>query len=339
MPHLRLLPLTLALLAGGAGCAPKAAAPPAILVVDEQPAAGQRTFATAEEAVAALVRDVQAKDRAGLRSLFGAELSTLEQGNPVVDDEHLARFGHDLAQRHDLTDVPEMPGVKAVLVGASSWVFPVPLIQHQGRWFFDGEIAAREIQLRRIGANELHAIAVCAALAEAQREYFSVDRDGDGVQEYATRIASSAGQRDGLHWADTAAPVAAADGEATIEAPAPVGPALAKASGDLPLQQRTPYHGYLYRALRRQGPGAPGGARDFATGGAGGGTATGGFAFLAYPAVYGVTGVATFMVGADGVVYEFDLGPDTLAIAEAVELYDPTGWRMVDAQPTSAGAP
>ena len=325
MPFPRHLLLTLALLAG---CAPQATEPPATIVVDEQPEPGQRTFATAEEAVTALVRDVQARDRAGLRSLFGVELSALEQGNPAVDEEHLVRFGHELAERHDLADVPEMPGVKALIVGASSWTFPVPLLQHDGRWFFDGEIAAREIRLRRIGANELNAIAVCAALAEAQREYFSLDRDGDGVQEYAMRIASAPGQRDGLHWPDTATPVAGPDGEATIEPPAPVGPALAKASGELPLQQRTPYHGYLYRALGRQGPGAPGGARAFSSDG----QATGGFAFLAYPAVYGVTGVATFMVGADGVVYEFNLGPDTLAIAEAVEVYDPTGWNVAGSQ-------
>lgn len=251
-------------------------------------------------------------------------MSQLEHGDPVLDAEQLARFEHDLSVRRDVVEVSGMPGTRALLVGERAWVFPVPLVARrtpdETRWFFDGELAAAELRLRRIGANELQAIAICRALAEAQEEYFSVDRDDDGVREYAQRISSSPGTRDGLFW--PAATVVGADGVEVHEEPSPVGPALARASTDLPLEQRRPYAGYFYRPLRRSGPGAQGGASEFAPRGEG----TGGFAFVAYPAVHGVSGIFTFMVGSDGVVHEFDLGPDSASIAEAIEVYDPQGW-------------
>lgn len=321
--------LLLAAVAALVGCSstgntPAAPDPRYTAMAERTPSAGQPQFGTPAEAVEALLRDVRARDRTALRQLFGVEMALLEHREPVLDDAELARFDHDLSIRRDLVDVPEMPGVKAIVVGSAGWVFPVPLVERDGRWFFDGEVAANEVALRRIGANELRTIAVCQALVLAQQEYFAEDRDGDGVREFAQRIMSTPNRRDGLYWPTGA--TTSPQGEEIYEEPSPVGPALAQASNDVPLTQRKPYHGYFYRLLPRQGPGAVGGEKLFAPDGQG----TGGFAFLAFPAVYGVTGVTTFMVGQDGVVYEFDLGPETLAIAEAVEVYDPGGWRVAE---------
>jgi len=299
--------------------------------LDRTPAPGQRTFATPEAAVAALDADVRARDRAALGQLFGVEMHHLEQGEPALDEQQLARFEHDLNVRRDVVEVPGMQGCRALLVGETGWVFPVPLISEEAaggtQWFFDGALAAAELRLRRIGANELQAILVCRALVDAQREYFSVDRDGDGVREYAQRLASSPGAKDGLFW--PVATTIGADGVEVYDEPSPVGPGLAQASTEHPPGQRRPYAGYLYRTLPKSGPGAHGGATEFAPGGQG----TGGFAFIALPAKYGESGIATFMVGSDGVVYEFDLGPETLSIAEAIQVYDPQGWSVAREAP------
>lgn len=281
------------------------------------PAPGQETFASPEQAVAALARAVDQRDRTALATIFGPALPQLDSGTPEVDEAHLQRFAAALAERRDVVPVPALSGVRSLVTGVDATPFPVPIVLHDGRWFFDTDAGVAELLMRRIGANELRTMEVCLALVEAQREYFAVDRDGDGVREYAAKLVSTPGQRDGLHWAQEAT---ASSGE---EAPAPIGPKLALAASEPGRPPREPYHGYVYRSLGRQGPGAPGGAVDYSSTSQ---VRTGGFAFLAYPAVYGQTGVMTFMIGPEGILYEFDLGPDSAAMAEAVEVYDPTGW-------------
>ena len=211
---------------------------------------------------------------------------------------------------------------RAVLViGNREWPFPIPLVKQGGAWRFDTEAGAEEILNRRIGRNELGAIEVCRAHVDAQREYASKDRNGDGILEYASRFRSSPGQRDGLYW-----PVG------PDEETSPMGPLMASAQAEgyftqqLPGHERQPYHGYYYRILTRQGEDAPGGAYDYIVRD----RMIGGFALVAFPAKYGASGIMTFIVNQDGVVYQSDLGPDTEAIARQMTEFNPdTNWKRV----------
>jgi hypothetical protein len=311
----------------GACSSPPPAAESGTTIFGRVPDPGQQRFASAEEAVAALARAVKSDDRAALAAIFGPNMTKLESGVPEVDQAHLQRFAAALAERQEVVPVPGMIGVKSLLTGVDATPFPVPLVLHEGTWFFDTDAGVAELLVRRIGANELRTMEVCLALVAAQREYFAVDRDGDGVREYAAKLVSTPGQRDGLHWT-------AGD---SMDQPSPIGPKLANAASAPGEPPREPYFGYVYRSLHRQGAGAPGGARSYVEAGEAGG-ATGGFAFIAYPAVYGQTGVMTFMVGPEGVLYEFDLGPDSAAMAEAVEVYDPTGWDRAVAPEAMVGS-
>ncbi len=196
-------------------------------------------------------------------------------------------------------------------VGAENWPLPIPIKKGKAGWYFDSEGARAEILARRIGADELSAINVCLAIAKAQDEYRSQLHDGDKVNQYAQRIASSDSKHDGLYWKT----------EGT-EPKSPLGPRLALASypGRAAAPAKSmPYHGYYFKTLTAQGKDAPGGAKDYLDNG----KLTGGFAVVAYPARYRVSGVTTFIVNQDGIVYQKDLGPDTEKIASSMREYNP----------------
>jgi hypothetical protein len=200
-------------------------------------------------------------------------------------------------------------------VGRDEWPMPIHLVQSQEGWRFDTTHAAEEILNRHIGRNELAAIQVCLAIVDAEREYATLDADGDGVPGFASKIGSSPGKRDGLYWETR-------DGEPL----SPLGPLLAAAAseGPAPSDSLTPFHGYLYRMVMKQGANAPGGAYDYQING----KMLGGFAVIAFPARYGTSGVVSFMVNQEGVVYQKDLGQETAALAAEMTEFDPDpSWR------------
>jgi hypothetical protein len=200
-----------------------------------------------------------------------------------------------------------------LVVGPEEWPLPIPIISQGSGWHFDTEASAQKILDRRVGRNELDVIEVCRAFVGAQREFASIRRLGTRRHEYATRIASSPGTHDGLYWAPRPG-----------EAPSPLGPLVARARAEgyaeqEPAQPTAPYHGYYYRILTSQGPHAPGGTKSYLVDG----HMTGGFALLAYPAKWGDSGIMTFMVSQDGIVFERNLGPDTDGLAREIAQFDP----------------
>lgn len=286
-----------------------AACPPPIDAADTE----ARTFASPREAVEALVAAVRADASDRLLRIFGQEGDRLvRSGDPIADKESRQRFVTAYEKSHKIA---MDSGDKAVLIiGERSWPFPIPIIKQGDAWHFDTAAGEEEILDRRIGRNELSAIQVCRAYVDAQREYASRDRNGDGLLEYASRFRSSPGKHDGLYW-----PV---DGN---QPESPLGPLLVSAQAEgygqkpPPGQKREPYHGYYYRILMRQGKDAPGGAYDYVVRG----HMIGGFALVAFPAKYGASGVMTFIVNQDGVVYQKDLGPNTADIARRMIEFDP----------------
>jgi hypothetical protein len=278
-------------------------------------AVGQpETFSTPERAVAALVAAARNNDPAGLLKIFGSTGRDLvSSGDKIADKEARARFvehyGKGSKILHDAAD-------KATLViGTEEWPFPIPIVRHRGVWHFDAQSGAQEILNRRIGRNELNAIEVCRSYVQAQRDYAADLASEQKPIEYARKFVSSAGRHDGLYW-----PVRSGEKES------PIGPQMASARAEGydgtdndEKDQHAPYHGYYYKILMRQGAAAPGGARDYVVDG----HMTGGFALIAFPAKYGDSGVTTFIVNQDGLVYEKDLGPNTASIAPAITEFDP----------------
>lgn len=279
----------------------------------------QKTFASPEAAAQALVEALSAGDTRGARAILGpAGGKLLHSGDRVADEQGLRRFLASYAARHRLVQESD---AKAVLrVGEEDWPLPIPIVRTDGAWRFDTAAAAAEILDRRIGKNELNAIQVCLAIVDAQREYASIDHDGSGVPAYARRLVSTPENKDGLYW-----PVA------TGEPPSPLGPLVARAaeegySGSGTAHRRLPYHGYLYRILSAQGSHAGGGARSYLVDG----KMTGGFGLVAFPARYGASGIMTFIVDRDGVVYQKNLGEATAAIARKMRSFDPDAtWQRV----------
>ncbi|MDR3469502.1 MAG: DUF2950 domain-containing protein [Xanthobacteraceae bacterium] len=289
-------------------------------------AAGQNTFATPSAAVDALVA-ANRGNRLGrlLRILGPGGAKLIHSGDPVEDRESRQRFVAAYDEAHKL----ERAGArKAILVvGAHEWPMPIPLVHGRAGWRFDTRSGEDEILNRRIGRNELSVIRVCRAYVAAQREYAAMKLGPGGTSEYAQHFMSMPDKRDGLYW-----PAAAGEQES------PLGPqiAAARAAGYRPgtphLRPR-PYYGYYFHILTRQGADAPGGARDYVVDG----HMTGGFALIAYPATHGDSGVMTFVVNQDGIVYEKNLGPDTAGIAGAITHYNPDGsWQATKAA-TEAG--
>lgn len=265
-------------------------------------------YADADAAVAALVDAARKDDVAALAKVFGPGAGEIvDSGDPVADRSARQRFLAMYDAKHLLVD--DGTDRKLLLVGEQSWPLPVPLEQASGRWQFDGAEGADEVVFRRIGRNELGAIAVCRGYVDAQLEYAAEDRDGEGAGVYAQKLISDPGLRNGLYWAT-----------APGETPSPVGPFVAEAAAEgYRAGGASAYHGYRYRPLFRQGEHANGGARDYFDNG----VLVHGFALVAWPAEHGVSGVMTFIVNQDGVVFQKDLGPDTAAVVDALQAFDP----------------
>ena len=276
----------------------------------------QQVFKTPEEAATALAAAVKSGDTRDVVKVLGRDgVDIMFSGDEVADREARERFVGAYDARHNVT----VEGDKAFLVmGADDFPLPIPLIRQDTSWKFDTAAGRLEVLYRRIGRNELDAIQTSLAYVDAQNEYAEKDRAGAGPGVYARRIISSSGKKDGLYWP-------APDGEAS-----PLGELVAQASaeGYKAGAGRTPYHGYYYRILTRQGPNAPGGVLDYVVKG----KMIGGFGLLAYPAEYGNSGVMTFLVNHSGTVYQKDLGNSTASLAGRMTWFDPDQtWKKVDA--------
>jgi hypothetical protein len=272
-------------------------------------------FEKPEAAFEALVAALRAHDTAKAELILGSESDdVLNSGDPVADLESHRSFVAMYDQAHNV----QMTDIGAVLnVGNEDWPLPIPLVQDERGWHFDTEEGLEEILDRRVGRNELATIQVCLAYIDAQREYVSVDRDGDGLLEYAQNVRSSQGKKDGLYWPTS-----------TGEPLSPFGSLAAEASRegynpDRASQNSRPYSGYYFRILKSQSRSAKGGAYDYLVGD----SMIGGCALIAHPARFGISGVMTFIVNHDGVVYEKDLGKKTEEHAAAIALFDPSGWK------------
>jgi hypothetical protein len=281
------------------------------------PVGAQEQFKTPDEAADALVSAAKSGDKSAILAVLGPDgREIVTSGDDVADQTTRENFVTAYTEKHSLS--PDGEAKSVLVIGNDDWPFPIPLINKDGSWQFDTKSGLDEILRRRIGRNEIAAIQVSLAYVQAQNEYASLDPAGLGPHAYAQRIVSSPGKRDGLYWPT------AEGGE-----PSPFGDLAAKASaeGYKVGQTPIPYHGYFYRILKRQGGDAPGGAFDYVVKG----KMIGGFALVAYPAEYGNSGIMTFIVNHDGVVFQKDLGPDTGKIARKIESFAPDqSWTKVD---------
>jgi Protein of unknown function (DUF2950) len=275
----------------------------------------QENFATVEDAVGALMSASKANDSKALLKLLGSDTAPLlDSGDPVQDQNSRERFAREYEQKHTLDKGDD--GTEVLSVGDDSWPFPFPLLQSNGRWQFDSSAGVDEMVNRRVGANELATIQSCLAFVDAEREYYRTNPQKDPLMHYAERLVSADGQKDGLYWPTAVGEESSPLGEAF---------AAARAEGYFATPARDqPFHGYVYRMLNAQGPHANGGAYDYMVRD----KMLGGFALIAVPAEYGTSGVMTFMVSHDGVVYSRDLGPETPKIAAAINVFDPdANWK------------
>ena len=272
--------------------------------------ARQKNFASPEVAVQELVKATGENNTKELIALFGPGSEPMvSSGDEVEDRHHREQFMKAYGEKNRLE---AGPGGKVTLyIGSDDWPFPVPVVKTGSRWRFDTRAGRDEILSREIGENELSAIQVCLAIADAQFDYADQARDRTGQPQYAQKLESAKGAYDGLYWE-------AAQGDN----PSPLGPLVARARAEGYGQSAgmpAPYHGYLYKILTAQGANAPGGAYDYVVNG----RMIGGFALAAYPAAYGSSGVHTFIVNHEGVVYKKDLGRDTAKAARAMTAFDP----------------
>jgi hypothetical protein len=276
---------------------------------------GQKTFSSAEEASNALVTATQNNDEKAMLDILGPDQKQIvSSGDEAEDADGRATFVQRYQQMHRLVKEPD--GTTTLYIGAENWPTPIPLVNNGNSWYFDTEAAKKEILFRRIGGNEMSAVRVCQELVAAQKEYATQHN------EYARKIFSDAGQHNGLYWKATQG-----------EPQSPIGPLVASAvAGAHPEGQGeapTPYRGYYFRTLTRQGKDAPGGAKSYMVNGK-----MTGFAFVAYPAEYRSSGVMTFLVGEDGVVYEKDLGKKTEVLAKSMKEYGLSpSWQKAEEQP------
>jgi hypothetical protein len=271
---------------------------------------GQKTFPSAEDASQALFAAAQRGDKSALLDILGpAGAPIVSSTDDVQDNNSREQFVAKYQQMHRLARQPD--GTTTLYVGAENWPVPLPLVSKGGAWYFDAEAATKEILFRRIGKNEFAAMEVLNALIDAENDYYSESRDGK-PQQYAQKFGSDDGKHNGLYWKTS---------EGEPESPA--GPLVAYATGEgygkKEAEGPSPFHGYYYRILTAQGKSVHGGARSYIVNG----DMTGGFALLAYPADYRSSGVMTFIVGQDGVIYQKDLGPKTAELASAIKEYAP----------------
>jgi len=284
-------------------------------------AANQESFNSPQEAVNVLVTAAQSHDREDLRAIFGPDGHQLVSPDVVQAAESYKLFVQRLQQNVVL--VTNSDSNISLFIGKDNWPFPIPLVKRDGQWLFDTEAGKQEILARRVGMDELAVIGVCRAYVQAQREYASQDRMGNGILAYAQLIHSDPGTHNGLYW-----PVEKG------EPLSPLGPLIAAAhvegyhhTAKMLNQQATPYHGYYFKVLTRQGPHAPGGQYNYVING----NMIAGFGLVAWPAQWGNTGVMTFIVNQQGKVYQADLGPKTGKIGPAMREFDPDHrWKLVD---------
>jgi hypothetical protein len=287
------------------------------VAIAQQP--GQKTFSTPEEASHALFVAVQKDDEEALLRILGPDARQLiSSGDDIEDESNRTDFTRKFQEMHRLVNEPD--GTTTLYIGAQNWPTPIPLVNKAGAWFFDTDAANTEILFRRISQNELTTIRVCHALVDAQKEYYSQPHDADSVQQYAQKFVSSQGGHNGLYW-----------WRADDEFESPINAIIAEAgSGRFANglgHELIPLHGYYFRILTGQGKDAAGGAEDYVVNG----KMTRGFAFLAYPAKYRSTGVMTFMVNQDGIVYRKDLGPNTSNLAKTMKEYNPDStWQRAE---------
>jgi len=286
-------------------------------------AAGEERFDSPEEAVAALTKAAESHDTNAVHAIFGPEVHQLLNPDPVQANENFNKFVERIKEKTHL--VPESDSKQLLELGNERYPFAIPLVKEDGKWFFDTNAGKEEILNRRIGANELGAIAVVRAYVDAQREYASQDHTGDGVLQYAQHLRSTPGTHDGLYWPVTN----------DYQQLSPFGPLITEAKAEgyhrhtgMMTEQntQTPYHGYYFKILTRQGSHAPGGKYDYIING----NMIAGFGLVAWPAEWGNTGVMTFIVNQQGKIYQKDLGPKTAAIASAMTTYNPdSSWTPV----------
>jgi len=278
---------------------------------------GQKTFSSAMDACNALVAALKAQDQSALMSVLGPDAKDIVSSGDDVEDKHnREEFVQKYQQMHRL--VTELDGMTTLYVGAENWPTPIPLAHKGGSWYFDTPAGKQEILYRRVGKNELAVIQVCRELVDAEKEYYSQPHDGDSGNQYAQKLYSDPGKHNGLYW--EASP---GEGES------PIGPLVASAAAEGyshdANQKPAPFQGYYFRVLTGEKAGS--GARSDIVDG----KMNRGFAFVAYPAEYRVSGVMTFLVDQNGIVYEKDLGPRTAAVARSLTRYDrDTTWRKAD---------
>jgi Protein of unknown function (DUF2950) len=283
--------------------------------------AGQKTYASAEEASQALFNAAQKNDEKAVLEVLGPEgRKIVQSGDAKEDDASRTNFVEKYQVMHRLVEEPD--ATTTLYIGAENWPTPIPLVNRAGKWYFDTDAAKQEILFRRVGQNELSAIRVCEEMVAAEKEYFA--KSGN---EYAAKFVSDAGKQNGLYWPAT-----------DNQAASPVGPLVANAGSEGGLDKDSatgaePFRGYYFRILDRQGKKATGGAMLYVADG----KMTKGFAFVAYPAIYRDSGVMTFVVGQDGVVYEKDLGKGTADKAKTMKAYDPDpSWKKSEEPEQSA---
>ena len=268
-----------------------------------------KAFATPKQASEALIQATATFDLPALKEILGPDGEDLVSSeDPVRDKNIAAAFATKAREKNQITVDPKDSGRAILSVGNDEWPLPIPLVKKEGKWSFDTKAGREEVLFRRIGANELDVIQICRGYVEAQKEYALEKHDNAEVNQYAQKIISTPGKHDGLAWQNS-------DGTWG----GPVGEGIAKALAQGYTDRSQPYHGYYFKILKGQGPAAPLGKIDFMVNGA----MIGGFALAAAPAEYRVTGVKTFLVSYEGVVYQKDLGPDSLKIFKDMELYNP----------------
>jgi len=276
-------------------------------------------FPTPQAAVDALIQAAADYDRPKLAAIFGPESdSILTIADPVQAKNRATEFSTTAKQKNKLKADPKNPNRDILLIGDDDWPMPIPLVKRGAKWYFDTHAGLNELLARRIGANELDAITICRGYVDAQLEYASEAHGDSGLKQYAQKIISTPGTHDGLAWKND-------DGSWG----GPIGEKIANAiaQGYSGTGKVEPYHGYYFKILKGQGPAAPLGQLDYVIQGA----MIGGFALVAAPAEYGSTGIQTFMVSYNGVVYQKDLGPDTLKIVKAMDRYNPDKtWKRTD---------
>ena len=278
----------------------------------------QKEFDTPKQAADALIQAAETFDVAGAKEILGPDSEDLiSSEDPVMDRNRAKAFAAKAKEKTSIEMDKKNPSHAIVVVGNDNFPLPIPIVKQKGKWSFDTKEGREEVLNRRVGANELNAIQICRGFVEAQHEYAQEKHDDSKANQYAQHILSTPGKHDGLAWKNP-------DGTWG----GPVGEEVAKALEEgYSAQRGQPYHGYYFKVLKGQGPAAPMGEMDFVVAGA----MIGGFALAAAPAQYRVTGVMTFIVGPDGVVYEKDLGPDTLKTFQSMDKYNPDKtWKVTE---------